>query len=332
MRQTMLLYARTDQWAAALQAFEAGKARLYKAMGLPSAAETITLYEAIKAKQLSPTAVQARAYAARVVQSMPLPTFLAEPPPAPPIFVGRERELDVLDAALEEALGDAQESRPQKSGAQLRFIVGGAGQARLDRATAIAPQAAPWLTQLTRLVTQDVAPSLRQQDIFSQTTAFLQAVADQQPLLLILEDLHWADPASCSLLFHLSRTLDPTPILLIGTYRPEEMTFRWDGERHPLASIVDELKRQHGDIWLDLGTMSEDKGRRFVAAYLDSQPNRLDEDFREALFRQTGAPPCSRRSWSTICRRATTYTGMRIAFGWPRTWWIGRRCRPGSRA
>jgi DNA-binding SARP family transcriptional activator len=53
-RQAMLLYARTDQWAAALHQFEVGKALLHEEMGLPPAAETVALYEAIKTKQLPP--------------------------------------------------------------------------------------------------------------------------------------------------------------------------------------------------------------------------------------------------------------------------------------
>jgi DNA-binding SARP family transcriptional activator len=51
-RQAMLLYARTDQWTRALHQFEIGKALLYEEMGLPPAAETVALYEAIKTKQL----------------------------------------------------------------------------------------------------------------------------------------------------------------------------------------------------------------------------------------------------------------------------------------
>src|SRR4029079_19382719 len=57
---------------------------------------------------------------------------------------------------------------------------------------------------------------------------------------------------------------------------------------HPLAEMLSELKRQHGDIWLDLGELAEADGRRFVEAYLNTQPNRLGPDFREALFARTG--------------------------------------------
>lgn len=52
----MLLYSRTDQWAAALHQFEIGKALLYEELSLPPAAETIALYEVIKARQLPPVA------------------------------------------------------------------------------------------------------------------------------------------------------------------------------------------------------------------------------------------------------------------------------------
>ena len=53
-RQAMLLYARTGQWTGALHQFEIGKALLYEEMGLPPAAETVALYEAIKTKHLPP--------------------------------------------------------------------------------------------------------------------------------------------------------------------------------------------------------------------------------------------------------------------------------------
>jgi predicted ATPase len=105
---------------------------------------------------------------------------------------------------------------------------------------------------------------------------------------LILEDLHWADSASSGLLFHLSREARHSRMLIVGTYRPDELAVRRGETHHPLADILSELKRWHGDIWLDLGELAEAEGRRFVEAYLDTQPNRLGPAFREALFGRTG--------------------------------------------
>ncbi|MCB0211700.1 MAG: AAA family ATPase [Anaerolineae bacterium] len=160
-------------------------------------------------------------------------------------------------------------------------------QALQNRAETVATPETPWLKSLTTLTTSETSSGLEQQRIFSQFTALLKAIAAQRPILLIIEDLHWVDTASSGLLFHLSRQIAESHILIIGTYRPEEVPLSWTDDRHPLAGIVSEIKRQHGDIWLDLGDLTAIEGRQFVDAYLDTQPNKLDNAFREALFRHT---------------------------------------------
>ncbi len=161
------------------------------------------------------------------------------------------------------------------------------GQALLNRAATFATDEMPWFNQLMALVVEADQVRLEQPRLFSQYTALLKAIAAQQPLLLILEDLHWVDTSSSALLFHLSREVSDSRILIVGTYRPDEVTLSWGDVPHPLAGIVSELKRWHGDIWLDLGDLAPIEGRQFVEAYLDSQPNRLGAAFREALFRIT---------------------------------------------
>lgn len=155
-----------------------------------------------------------------------------------------------------------------------------------ERAATFTPAGAKWLEQLVTLTSTDA--KLEQQRIFVQYAAALTAVARQRPLMLILEDLHWVDAASSSLLFYLSREVSQSRILVVGTYRPDELALSRSEIQHPLAGILSELKRWHGDIWLDLGELAPIEGRHFVEAYLDTQPNRLDAEFREALFRRTG--------------------------------------------
>ena len=62
--------------------------------------------------------------------------------------------------------------------------------------------------------------AMNQHDLFRHYTAVLTALAAQQPLLLILDDLQWADTASINLLFHLGQRISGGRILLIGMYRP----------------------------------------------------------------------------------------------------------------
>jgi predicted ATPase len=163
-----------------------------------------------------------------------------------------------------------------------------------ERAATFAPPEAAWFSQLTSMISDGQRANLEQKRILTQYTALLKAIARQRPLLLILEDLHWVDASSSDLLFHLSRTVGDSRILMVGTYRPEEVSLSQPmsgaehGTRHPLAGIVSELKRRHGDIWLDLREMTPAEGRHFVEAYLDTQPNRLGPAFREELFRHTG--------------------------------------------
>jgi predicted ATPase len=162
------------------------------------------------------------------------------------------------------------------------------GKGLHERAATFAPPDAPWFKQLAALTSADASTMLEQQRIFVQYTAALAAIARQRPLLLILEDLHWVDSASSGLLFYLSREVGRSRILMVGTYRPDELALSRGEIEHPLAGILSELKRRHGDIWLDLGELAPAEGRRFVEAYLDTQPNRLGPGFREALFQRTG--------------------------------------------
>jgi DNA-binding winged helix-turn-helix (wHTH) protein/tetratricopeptide (TPR) repeat protein len=87
------------------------------------------------------------------------------------------------------------------------------------------------------------------------------------PLLLVLEDLHWSDNATLDLLSTLARRRDPARLLLIGTYRPVDVTVR----NHPLRSMHQDL-RAHAlcqDLWLTPLTETA------VAEYLQARWPRL---------------------------------------------------------
>ncbi|NIP17123.1 MAG: AAA family ATPase, partial [Xanthomonadales bacterium] len=161
--------------------------------------------------------------------------------------------------------------------------------ALLERAMTYAPGRADWLTRLDELVerkptTGPGALSPQQSDLFEQYTRVLQALARQAPLVLVVDDLQWADAGSINLLFHLGRQLAGSRILIVGAYRPEEVAIGRDGERHPLEPVVNEFQRDFGDITVNLG---QAESRDFVEAFLDSEPNRLGVPFREMLYRQT---------------------------------------------
>jgi len=169
------------------------------------------------------------------------------------------------------------------------------GAALLARAMLAEQAGAPWLPRLRAHVNRlgTMSKDVEQSYLFQQVTNVLRTVVQEQPLLLILDDIQWADVASVSLLFHLGRRLAgaDSRVLIACAYRPEEVALDRAGERHSLARALSEFKRIFGDVWVVLGQDDRIEGRRFMDALLDAGPNRLAEGFRAALFHRTEGHP-----------------------------------------
>jgi DNA-binding SARP family transcriptional activator len=174
------------------------------------------------------------------------------------------------------------------------------GEPLLQRIQAFAPDAArrgrlEALVLRPRGGDRSVAP---QADLIDQVTQVLQAVAVQHPLLLLLDDLQWADIGTVALLFHLGRRLREGRILVVGAYRsatvalgapsPGTSERGGPGARHPLEPVLHEFGREWGHIGVDL---DQADGRAFVEDFLDTEPNRLGSTFRETLYQHTGGNP-----------------------------------------
>jgi ABC-type oligopeptide transport system substrate-binding subunit len=175
----------------------------------------------------------------------------------------------------------------------INLFVPGAGL--VTRAATFAADQVGWLEKLERLMARETAgpadAGLEQTHIFEQYTNVLKALAAQRPLMLVVDDLHWADASSIGLLFHLGRRIGGSRILAVGLYRPEEVALGRGGERHPLEKVLSELKRYSGDISVDLDQARETEDMQFVEALLDTESNQLGATFRQALFNHTGGHP-----------------------------------------
>lgn len=138
--------------------------------------------------------------------------------------------------------------------------------------------------------------------IFEQFTNVMRALAAQRPLILVVDDLQWADQASLNLLFHLGRRITDGRVLVIGAYRPAEVALGRQGpdgraERHPLERVINELKRYYGDIELALESSRQaqdpDEVYEFVSDYIDRvfAPHRLDREFKQLVVERTEGHP-----------------------------------------
>ena len=130
-----------------------------------------------------------------------------------------------------------------------------------------------------------------QEQIFEQYLAFLRRFSSEQPIVILLDDLHWGDGSSISLLFHIARRIESYPILLIGSYRPSEIELGRAGQRHPLEKMLAELKRYGGETTVDLDRSARSNARAFVDALLGSEMGDLGFDFRRMLAERTQGNP-----------------------------------------
>ncbi|MHC4510984.1 MAG: AAA family ATPase, partial [Planctomycetota bacterium] len=93
---------------------------------------------------------------------------------------------------------------------------------------------------------------------FRAVETVVERAARQRPLVVVCEDLHWADPTSIALLEQLLAVTDRAPLLLICVFRPETV--------HPCWRIKEAAARRyrhrHTDLWLD--PLASDEGKMLV--------------------------------------------------------------------
>jgi DNA-binding SARP family transcriptional activator len=153
----------------------------------------------------------------------------------------------------------------------------------------------PWVQKFLEYAIQSKQKDseFEQSYLFQQFTNVVTATSRDQPLVMILDDIQWADSASISMLFHLGRRVSniSSRILVICAYRPLEIQTKDGMESHPLDQVLNEFKRMYGDIWIHLGEEPDEQRKMFVDSLLDSEPNVVSEDFRLELFNRTNGHP-----------------------------------------
>ena len=84
-------------------------------------------------------------------------------------------------------------------------------------------------------------PETERYRLFEAVRELLVAVSDTAPVVLVLDDLHWAARPTLALLMHLARHPEGARLLIIGTYRDTDL-----GRTHPLAEVLADLRRLAG--------------------------------------------------------------------------------------
>ncbi|MEU4835206.1 AAA family ATPase [Streptosporangium sp. NPDC023615] len=109
---------------------------------------------------------------------------------------------------------------------------------------------------------------LTQQQLFGSVLGFLSA----HPVLLVLEDLHWADQSTRDLLVFLSRMLQTERVCLVGTYRTDDLH-----RRHPLRRVLAELNRLPSVTSVELAPLDRHEMTDYLAALGGTDPRVMGE-------------------------------------------------------
>ena len=134
------------------------------------------------------------------------------------------------------------------------------------------PELADRATDLPPALQSD--PETERYRLFDAVGAWLAAASADQPILLVVDDLHWAAKPTLLLLRHVLRFSEPLRLLIVGTYRDTEL-----GRRHPLTDLLADLRRQGGVERISLSGL--DAGS--VAKYVEEAAGRDLESGEEAL-------------------------------------------------
>lgn len=150
-----------------------------------------------------------------------------------------------------------------------------------------------------------VAPS--REALFAQYLEMIRRLSERAPLILFLDDLHWADQGSIELLIQLGRSVAGLPVAVLGTYRPDEEGAARGGllqgveqlEQEGAATrlVLDELSANELDALLavEFGGDVADPLRRWIVSTAGGNPLFASELCR--LLRETGAAAPVHGEW-----------------------------------
>ena len=126
-------------------------------------------------------------------------------------------------------------------------------------------------------------PDTQRYLMFEAVNDLLGTLCASAPVLIVLEDLHWADRPTLALLSHLARNRDAARLMILGTFRADEVA-----DDHPLRALITELRRDHSVEEVELSGLDEgDVGRLCLVACAFTP----DSEFVRSMRRETEGNP-----------------------------------------
>ena len=119
--------------------------------------------------------------------------------------------------------------------------------------------------------------------LFESVAALLCELAAAGPLLIVLEDVHWADRSSRDLLRYLLARLVDEPVVVVASYRSDDLH-----RRHPLRPLLAELVRLPGVERLELAPLPDAEVGNLVRGLADAEGGVPEETVEDVVARAEG--------------------------------------------
>jgi class 3 adenylate cyclase/tetratricopeptide (TPR) repeat protein len=111
-------------------------------------------------------------------------------------------------------------------------------------------------------------PGSSRNQMFEATARLIRRLSERGLLVVSLEDIHWADTGTLALLHYLARNAGAMNVLLVCTYRAEDLAGGQTGELHPLKETMLLMSREGVCRSIELGRLAGDSIREIVAPIL----------------------------------------------------------------
>jgi predicted ATPase len=159
------------------------------------------------------------------------------------------------------------------------------GDAGESAGRALAALSPAWRAQLVPPAPEAAAPEASQERLKRELVAFVREVSRRKPLVLFLDDVHWADPSTVDLLAYLGGRCDGLHLLAVVTYRPTELALG----RHPFLAAQLELQRRGVAREVPLALLGRDEVDDYLAAAFPG--HQFPAEFARLVHRRTEGNP-----------------------------------------
>jgi tetratricopeptide (TPR) repeat protein len=132
-------------------------------------------------------------------------------------------------------------------------------------------------------------PKIKRNRLFENIFLGIERNTKVNPSLLCIEDLQWADPSSLALLHYVARNTRKCNLLILGTYRPEDVSTTKDGEIHHLIEAMQMMSREDLIQKIEIERLEEFHMDMILTSILGN--NDLTNDFKKQLFIETEGNP-----------------------------------------